>query len=155
MCKNGLNSGFLSHLSFIILSLGNVIKVNDNRLLSVIFFAKVFACDHYALRISRAALSGRMGYVFWQERFLFYCRVRACPYRRLGIKLCGITRGQGKPWPYRINADRFCMKPTLLCSSTLRREWIIAPQYELCSAHEFPSEWIAALPHYELNYHIP
>ena len=41
--------------------------------------------------------------------------------------------------------------PTLCCFATLRQEWIIAPQYELCSAHEFPSEWIAAVPHY----HIP
>ena len=56
MCKNGLNSGFLSHLSFIILSLGNVIKVNDNRLLGVIFFAKVSACDNYALSITHYEL---------------------------------------------------------------------------------------------------
>ena len=33
--------------------------------------------------------------------FLYYiCRVRACPYRRLGIKRCGITGGKGKPLPY-------------------------------------------------------
>ena len=42
----------------------------------------------------RLDLSARFQYII--------CRVRACPYRRLGTKRCGITTGKGKPLPYNI-----------------------------------------------------
>ena len=42
----------------------------------------------------RLDLSARFQYII--------CRVRACPYRRLGIKRCGFILGKGKPLPYNI-----------------------------------------------------